>query len=53
MSDLLVNQKVPAWERLGMVALADSGRLLGLFGATRTFVAELWVRLGAIPRPQA
>lgn len=58
-SDLLVNEKVPAWERLGMVALADSGRLLGLFGATRTFVAdmagepELWVRLAAIPQPRA
>ncbi len=57
-SDLLVNEKVPAWERLGMVALADSGRLLGLFGATRTFSADmvgepgLWVRLSAIPLPR-
>jgi len=58
-SDLLGSEKVPAWERLGMVVLADSGRLLGLFGATRTFVAdmqgepELWVRLAAMPQPGA
>ncbi len=53
-SDLLVNEKVPIWERPGVVAVADSARLLGLFGATRTFVADmpgepgLWVRLAAI-----
>jgi tRNA(Ile)-lysidine synthase len=58
-SDLLVNEKVPLWERLGMVVLGDSVRVLGLFGATRTFVAdmegepELWVRLAAIPQPRA
>jgi len=55
-SDLLVNEKVPFWERPGMVAVADSAHLLGLFGATRTFVADmqgepgLWVRLAAIPQ---
>lgn len=55
-SDLLVNEKVPIWERHGVVAVADSARLLGLFGATRTFVAdmqgepELWVRLVAMPQ---
>ena len=58
-SDLLVNEKVPAWERPGMVAVADSARLLGLFGATRTFAAdmqgepELWVRLAVIPQSRA
>ncbi|GMV85812.1 MAG: hypothetical protein AMXMBFR80_16670 [Dehalococcoidia bacterium] len=56
-SDLLVNEKVPTWERPGIVALADSARVLGLFTATRVFPADaegepgLWVRLVAIPRP--
>jgi tRNA(Ile)-lysidine synthase len=56
-SDLLVNEKVPAWERPGMVALADSTRVLGLFAATRVFPADmggqpgLWVRLAAMSRP--
>lgn len=56
-SDLLVNEKVPAWERPGIVALADSARVLGLFTATRVFPADaegeagLWVRLVALPRP--
>lgn len=55
--DLLVNEKVPAWERKGMVAITDSSGVLGLFGATRTFAADfdgepgLWVRLAAIPQP--
>ncbi len=57
-SDMLVNEKVPAWERPGIVAVADSVRLLGLFVATRTFVTDtqgepgLWVRLAAIPQPR-
>lgn len=55
--DLLVNEKVPSWERKGMVAITDSSGVLGLFGATRTFAADfegepgLWVRLSAIPQP--
>ena len=55
--DLLVNEKVPTWERKGMVAVTDSSGVLALFGATRTFTADfeggpgLWVRLSAIPQP--
>ena len=55
--DLLVNEKVPTWERKGMVAVTDSSGVLALFGATRTFKADfegepgLWVRLSAIPQP--
>lgn len=55
--DLLVNEKVPAWERKGMVAVTDSTGVLALFGATRTFAADftgapgLWVRVSAIPQP--
>ncbi len=55
--DLLINEKVPSWERMGMVAITDSSGVLALFGATRTFVADfegepgLWVRLTAIPQP--
>lgn len=55
-SDLLVNEKVPAWERVAIVALADSTRVLGLFTATRVFSADpagapaLWVRLTSIPQ---
>lgn len=33
-SDILANARVPAWERKGMVAIVDSQRVLGLFGAT-------------------
>lgn len=32
-SDILSNAKVPAWERVGMVALADSAGVLALFGS--------------------
>ena len=58
-SDVMVNEKVPVWERPGMVVLADAARVLGLFGPARTFVAdmqgepELWVRLAVIPQPPA
>jgi tRNA(Ile)-lysidine synthase len=33
-SDVLSNAKVPAWERLGMVALADSSLVVALFRST-------------------
>jgi tRNA(Ile)-lysidine synthase len=51
-SDLLINEKVPAWERIGMVAVADSAGLVALFGR-RTFVRDggepsLWLRLSAM-----
>lgn len=54
-SDLLINEKVPAWERVGMVALADRDGIVALFGATRTFCRDgeqqdLWVQLSAIPQ---
>jgi tRNA(Ile)-lysidine synthase len=58
-SDMLINEKVPTWERHGMVAVADSAQVLGVFGATRTFVTdmegepELWVRLAAIQGSRA
>jgi hypothetical protein len=54
-SDLLINEKVPAWERVGIVAIVDSGGVVAMFGAKRSFVRDggppdLWVRLSAIPR---
>ncbi len=57
LSDLLINEKVPAWERAGMVAVADSLGVVALFGATRTFTRDgndpsLWIRLSAIPQPK-
>ncbi len=55
LSDVLVNAKLPTWERQGMVAIADSRRVLGLFGAT-TAIGEaapgegtLHVRLTQLP----
>lgn len=54
-SDILVNARVPAWERKGMVAIGDSQRVLGLFGATvalseRTMGDDaLYVRLTQLP----
>lgn len=52
-SDLLVNEKVPAWERPGIVVLADLAGVVALFGARGTFVRDgadpdLWVKLSAI-----
>jgi len=52
-SDLLINEKVPAWERAGTVAIADAAGVVALFGATRTFVRDggppgLWIRLSAL-----
>jgi tRNA(Ile)-lysidine synthetase-like protein len=34
-SDLLVNEKVPAWERLGLIAIADSAVVHALVGASK------------------
>jgi tRNA(Ile)-lysidine synthase len=56
-SDLFINEKIPAWERAGVVAVADSVGPVALFGATRTFVRDgdepgLWIRLSAIPQPK-
>lgn len=56
-SDVFINEKVPAWERVGVVAVADSLGPVALFGATRTFVRDgdepgLWIRLSAIPQPK-
>ncbi len=53
-SDLFINEKVPAWERPGVVAVADGAGALALFGATRTFARDggepdLWIRLSALP----
>lgn len=50
---LLVNEKVPAWERPGIVVLADSAGVVALFGAKGVFVRDgadpdLWVKLSAI-----
>ncbi len=39
-ADLFANAKVPAWERLGVVAVADSARVHLLFTATTTFEAD-------------
>lgn len=52
-SDLLVNEKIPAWERPGIVALADLEGIVALFGARGTYIrnggdADLWVKLTAI-----
>lgn len=52
-SDFLVNQKVPAWERSTIVVLADLAGLVALFSARGTFVRDganpdLWVKLSAI-----
>ncbi len=52
-SDLLVNEKVPAWERASIVVLADGDGVLALFGARGVHVRDgadpgLWVKLSAI-----
>jgi tRNA(Ile)-lysidine synthase len=39
-SDLLVNEKVPAWERLGLIAIADSERVHAIIGASKEIGAE-------------
>jgi tRNA(Ile)-lysidine synthase len=53
-SDLLVNEKVPRWERAGMLVVADADGPVALLGAHRTFARDarehdLWVRLSVIP----
>ncbi|MCC7362740.1 MAG: tRNA lysidine(34) synthetase TilS [Dehalococcoidia bacterium] len=58
-ADVFANAKVPAWERIGAVAIADSARVHAVLTAAATFEADhsgsgeglLYVRLGAAPRP--
>ncbi|GIW13047.1 MAG: hypothetical protein KatS3mg062_0486 [Tepidiforma sp.] len=56
LSDLLVNEKVPAWERPGALVIADSNGPAALFTAARVFLRDasgepdLWVRLMPLPR---
>ncbi len=49
LSDLFVNEKVPAWERPGAIVIADAAGPVAVFTATRAFSADgtpgLWVRL--------
>jgi tRNA(Ile)-lysidine synthase len=54
-SDLLINEKVPAWERSGSLVLADGKGVLALIGPKRQFIRDgaepdLWLRLSAIPQ---
>ena len=54
-SDLLVNEKVPSWERAGTVVISDGAGVVALMGATNTFVRDsltpdLWLKLSAIPQ---
>ncbi|MEJ5222456.1 MAG: tRNA lysidine(34) synthetase TilS, partial [Tepidiforma sp.] len=55
-SDLLIDQKVPAWERPGAVAITDAGGPAAIFTASRVFTRDagespdLWVRLAPLPR---
>lgn len=53
-SDLLVNEKVPRWERVGILVVADADGPVALVCAQRAFARDavkpdLWVRLSAIP----
>ncbi|WBL37582.1 tRNA lysidine(34) synthetase TilS [Tepidiforma flava] len=54
-SDLLIDQKVPAWERPGAVAITDAGGPAAIFTASGVFVRDageppdLWVRLAPLP----
>ncbi len=59
-SDILSNAKIPAWERVGMVAFADSERVLALFGSSGVISEDvagadaLYVRLAQVqPAPGA
>ncbi|MES4793224.1 MAG: hypothetical protein C4321_09840, partial [Chloroflexota bacterium] len=55
-SDLFVNEKIPAWQRPRTVVIADAEGPVTLFVADRTFVRdmpdepELWIRLAPLPR---
>ena len=53
-SDLLINEKVPAWDRPGMVAIADAEGIVALFGSDHTFARDaaspdLWLKLSPLP----
>lgn len=54
-SDLLVNGKVPLWDRRDLVAIADADRVLGLIGPRTSFSADtegepaLWVQVTPAP----
>ena len=54
-ADVLASTKTPSWERTGMVAIADSETVLGLFSATGAIAASgagerlLHVRLSQLP----
>jgi tRNA(Ile)-lysidine synthase len=59
LSDLFINEKIPAWERPGSVVIADAEGPVAVFTASRVFVRDapgppdLWVRLAALPRQAA
>ncbi|MCC6960046.1 MAG: tRNA lysidine(34) synthetase TilS [Dehalococcoidia bacterium] len=53
-ADILVNEKVPAWERAGAVVLADSAGVVALFVSDRSFGRDganrgLWAKLAPLP----
>lgn len=53
-SDLLVNEKVPAWERLGLIAIADSHVVHAIIGASKELGAPesesaLYVKVEQVP----
>jgi len=53
-ADILVNEKVPAWERAGAVVLADSAGVVALFLSDRSFARDganrgLWAKLAPLP----
>lgn len=54
LSDILVNEKVPVWERHGAVVVADAAGPVAVFTARRVFAADgppgLWVRLSQLAR---
>jgi tRNA(Ile)-lysidine synthase len=55
-SDLFVNEKIPAWERPGSVVIADGDGPAAIVTASRVFLRDttgapdLWVRLVPLPR---
>ncbi len=55
-SDLLVNEKVPAWERLGLITIADSERVHAIIGASKELGAPesesaLYIKVEMQPVP--